>query len=144
MRGADAFLKELGEVVDDGVAASNLVVSISAVNSGKTSIRKRYLLHELGQGTEHHTAEVLRLSVGQEGLDRRALAADEAGRTDRVENHVAFHLGLLAVHLVAADGGDDLLGILVALVGEQPARALGQPDHGDAHDEAKHDLESNG
>ena len=122
---ADGVLEEDGEVVDDGVAAADL-------------------LHELGRGAEQHAAEVLRLAVGEEGLDGGALLAGEARGADGVEDHVPLGLCLLAVDFISTEGGNGPLGLLVPLVGEEPARAVGQPDHDGAEDEGEDDLEGNG
>ena len=47
MGGAESVLEQNGEVVDDSVAT-------------------RKLLHHLGRGTQKHTAEMLRLAIGED------------------------------------------------------------------------------
>lgn len=121
----DLVLEENGEIVDDGVATSEL-------------------LHELGSGTEHHATEVLCTATGEESLDGSALLATEARGADGVDNKVNLLLGLGAVDIEATDGSDDGGGLFVSLMGEKPSRRLGEPDHGDAKNETKEDLESNG
>ncbi|KAI6762648.1 hypothetical protein HG530_008628 [Fusarium avenaceum] len=116
---------ENGEVVDNSVATSDL-------------------LHELRARAEKHTTEVLGLSTGEESLNGSALLGSEARGTDGVDDTVSLGAGLVAVNLVATDGSDDSLGFLVAVVGEQPSRRLGKPDHGNTEDETKDDLEGNG
>lgn len=125
LRLANGVLEQNGEVVDDGVAATEL-------------------LHELGQSAENHAAEVLSPAVGEESLDGGALLTGETRGADGVEDDVTLLLGLDAVDLVAADGSNGGLGVLVPLVSEQPSGGLGQPDHGDADNEAKDALEGNG
>lgn len=116
---------ENGEVVDDGVATTNL-------------------LHELRTRAKQHTSEVLSLSTSEKRLDGSGLLTSEARCADGVEDRVSLLACIVAVNLVATDGGNDTLGVLVPLVGEEPSRALGKPDHGNAKHEAKDDLEGNG
>lgn len=119
------LITEDGEVVDDGVAAANL-------------------LHELGTGAEHHTPEVLGLSTSEKGLYRSRLLANESRCADRVKDRVSLLAGVVAVDLITTNGGDDTLGVLVSLVSKEPSGTLGEPDHGNAEDEAKDALEGNG
>lgn len=86
---------------------------------------------------------MLRLAVREQGLVGRALATEHTGSPDRVEDDAAFQGGLLAVHFVSSNGGDDAAGLLVSLVGKQPSRALREPEHGGGYDNAEGDLEGN-
>jgi len=103
---------------------------------------KTYLLHELTASTNKHASEMLRLPIREEGLKGSALAAKDARRSYGVQDDVALDGGLLAVDLEAADGGDDLVGVLVALVRQKPAGTLRKPYHSRRNNDAEDDLES--
>lgn len=145
----DKGLAENREEVDDSIATANLTSEISKPVTPrlkkKTQVAsaKTHLLHELTASTEEHSAEMLRLAVREQSLVGRALTTFDAGSPDRVEDDAAFQGGLITFDFVASDGGDDVAGIFVSLVGEQPSRALREPEHGGGHDNAEGDLESN-
>lgn len=125
VRLANGVLEQDGEVVDDGVAATDL-------------------LHELGRSAEQHASEVLRLAVGEEGLDGSALLTGKTRGSDGIENDVSLRLGLFAVDFISAEGGNGSLSLLISLMCEEPSRTVRKPDHCCAEEQGEGDLESNG
>lgn len=125
VRLVDRRLEQDREVVDDRIAASNL-------------------LHELAAHTQHHPAEMLRLPAGEDGLERRALAPRVAGSADAVHDDALLQLRFLVVALEPPQRRDDRLAFLVAFAGEEPARGLGEPDHAQDEDEGEDGLEGDG
>jgi len=87
---------------------------------------------------------MLRLPVGEEEFDRRALLAKAARRAERVDDEIPLQNRGFARHLVAAQGGDHLVGVTDAAVTEQPARRLGEEHHRDGYRQGEDDLERDG
>lgn len=100
-----------------------------------------YLLHELTASAKKHSTEMLGFAIREQSLIWRALASKHAGSFDRIKNDTALGSSLLAVHFISSNGGNDVSGIFISLVGEQPSRAFRQPDHGGGDGDAEDNLE---
>lgn len=123
VRLADRVLEENREVVDDGVATTDL-------------------LHNLRAGAKQEATEMLGLAAGEESLEGSALLAVTAGSTKGVDNKVALLDGLGAVDLVTAESSNDLVGVLGAAVAEKPSGRLGKEEHGAGDEDGEDKLES--
>lgn len=120
---ADGVLEENREIVDDGVATSNL-------------------LHELRGDTEHHAAEVLSLATGEQvGVGGLGTVA---GSANGVHDDSLLELSFVVGDFETAESSDNLLTFLVALTGEQPARRLRHEVDTEDNDETEEDLEGDG
>jgi len=113
-----------GEVVDDGVAAADL-------------------LHQLRRRAQDHAPEVLRLAVRQKRLERR-LAAHLPTCPDAVQDDVLLQLRGGVVLGEAVQRGDDGDALLVAVAGQQPAGGFREVVRADDKDDAEDDLEGDG
>lgn len=122
---ANGILEKDREVVDDGVATTDL-------------------LHDLRAGAEQETTEMLGLAASKESLEWSALLAVTAGSTEGVDNKVALLEGLGTVDLVTTESSNDLVGVLGAAVAEKPSGRLGKVEHGDDDEDGEDKLESDG
>lgn len=77
-----------------------------------------HLLHELTAGTEKHSTEMLGLAIRKQSFEWRALASEDAGSSDRVENDATLNSGLLTIHFVSSNSSDHIVGILISLMSE--------------------------
>ena len=125
MRLSNTLLEQDGEIVDHGIAAP-------------------HLLHELRAHAQHHAAEMLRLAAREDGFKRGPLAAGITRCGNAVHDDLFLELGFLVCRVEAAEGSDDGFAFRVAFAGQEPARRLGEPDHGDDEDEGEDDLEGDG
>lgn len=121
MRGLKRRLHENWEVVDDCVTSTQL-------------------LHELGGRTEDHAAEVLGLSVGEEGRER-CLSTLTTGCGDGVENDVALDDSLFVGIAEAVQGRKDAGSILSTVAGEQPTWRFRKEGNSDAENKSENNLE---
>lgn len=102
------------------------------------------LLHELATHTQHHPPKMLRFPISEDGFERRAFAPSVTGSGDGVKDDLLLELAFFAIGLETTEGGDDGFALGVAASGEEPARGLGEPDHGDDEDESEDDLKGDG
>ena len=123
MRLVNRCLEKDGEVVDDCVAATDL-------------------LHELAAHAQHHPAEMLRLATAEDRSQRCTLATRVAGSADAIHDDLFLQLRFFIVAFQATEGGDYSLAFFVAFAGQKPARGFGEPDHPNGEDEGEDDLES--
>lgn len=117
----DRLLEQDREVVDDGIAATDL-------------------LEQLGRRAKQATAEVLGLTTGQEVT---VTSLSEVARcADGVHNNSNFHAGLLLVDGVATESGNDLGSFVMPVLGQEETRGLRQSNHGDGNNKTEQALES--
>lgn len=118
----DGRFEEDGEIIDDGVAAADL-------------------LHELRGYAQHHASEVLGFAVREHGAEWGAFAACKAGCPDAVYDDGFLELRLFVVAFEAPERGNDCLAFLVPAPRKEPSRGFGEPYHADTDDEGEDDLE---
>lgn len=122
--GSDGGLEQDWEVVDDGVAASDL-------------------LHHLGAGSEDHAAEVLRdaaLEERGEGRDSALVARSLDGVRD--DSQLLGDVGVVAT--LTGQSCQHGSGVVCASLGEQPTGRLGELEHQDEHGQGEDTLEGDG
>jgi hypothetical protein len=102
---ADRVLEEDGRVVDDGVAATEL-------------------LEDLRRGANHHPAEVLLLAALEELAEGGTLLGARRG-VDTLDDDANLTLRVLVVEVLVVEVGNDLRGPVVVAVDEEPA---GRPE----------------
>ena len=123
MRLMDRLLKQNRKVIDDCIAAPNL-------------------LHELAAHAQHHPAEMLRLATAEDRLQRRAFSTCVARSADTVHDDLLLQLRFPIIAFQATQSRDYCLAFFIALTGEKPARRFREPDHAEDEDESENDLES--
>lgn len=102
-------------------------------------IAPRQLLHHLRRSSENSPTEVLSLAVGEKSLDRNFAAA--TGSADSVFDDTNLDEYLRIVAWQAIQASKHSSRFIVAVVGKEPSRRLGQAGHHGDDDYGKHDLE---
>ncbi len=118
------LLKEQGQVVDDRVAAAEL-------------------LEDLRRGTDEHTTQVLAGTAGGE-VAEPSLLAEGSRRTEGLEDELLLDLSLPVADFASGQGGEDILSLFDAVLGDQVSGGVGKVPHADDDDDTKEDLEGDG
>ena len=117
-------LEQHGKVVDDGVAAAEL-------------------LENLGRGANKHAAQVLARSASQE-IAEASLLTQRARGTERVEGELFLNLGFVVVNFTAIESSEDIFAFFNAVFGDEVAGGVREEPHANDDDNTEDNLERNG
>jgi hypothetical protein len=122
MRCANRVLEEQREVVNYSIAPPDL-------------------LHELRRSSQHHSSEMLGLSIGEERTERSDSAL-MARSSNTIHDDVSFESCFFIIHTISSQRRDYFSCFFMAILCQQPTWRLWKPDHAKEQDRTKHTLKS--
>lgn len=115
-------LPALNEILTDSVAASNLTNELASCFALSLKMQNlTYLLEELAGDTQHHTAEVLCLSTGEESPEW-SVATNVARCTNTVGDDASFEFDLLVFSVVSTKSSQRGYSLVVTISSHEPTR----------------------
>ena len=117
---ANGVLKENWEIVDDGVAASEL-------------------LKELRGGAEEHTTEMLGFATREES--RESSISSTSGSANRVHDQSVLELNIWVSSLESRERSENVDAVFVSFILNEPARRFRQKEGSDDQNNTKDNLE---
>ncbi|TKW51850.1 hypothetical protein CTA1_1111 [Colletotrichum tanaceti] len=141
----DEGREEVGDAVEAGEEQGEAVRHADGLLKDDRGVL--VLLHELASDTQHGAVEELLVAVLEHhpeaaGVGGLALLAD--GGLDLGQVALQLGLGLGDGAGVALDGPEDVAGLVVAVVGDEPAGRLGEDEDAEERDDGEEDLQGEG